>query len=460
LDASNIRSDNGFEGINNGAPFYLQMPTLNSLSDFRLKNGISPYGDKNGQEVARDAIHFNIFEITPPAPRATTQANGLVVNDVETAKSNTLGVFTVYPTNSDYLSFSHNHSYDASSTIASTINQVLGAVDTGETLLSLASAIGSSSNKNSEQGLNSIVQRRVEAISTYSSTEKQSITINFVLFTKSNFLLDVFKPLMFLTSLSYPKRTLNGNLGTNAKAINNNIQTALQNHPELGSTIRNLLQASGNKIEDIGQFLENVENKLSRFGGIGPYRYYVARRPEYMSIRHASGLFHYPLAYISNVSYSFKGPWYNHDGHPVPHAQNQLTGSGSLDALLKGKIEAAVAQKGFIESITDAFKNAFEIPGNTSKTNNPQSSFFPDPSTQDLNGNLKYIIDGKLQYAYPSWAEVSITVGNAMPMFRDDFLQSFYVNDGAALVSVTETQTGFDRSLNLAKGVPQQNAFQ
>ena len=45
-----------------------------------------------------------------------------------------------------------------------------------------------------------------------------------------------------------------------------------------------------------------------------PFRYFISQRPEYLSVRHASGLYYYPLIYIEKVSYNFKGPWYNFKG--------------------------------------------------------------------------------------------------------------------------------------------------
>jgi len=464
LESSNIRPDTGFEGINNGAPFYLQMPTLNSLGDFKLANGISPYGKRGALDVARDAVHFNIFEITPPAPKATTDSAGLVVNDVDAAKSNTLGVFTIYPTNSDYLNFSHKHTYNDEDRVASSINQVLGTVNTADTLLSLGATVLGSSQRGQEQGVNSIVQRRIESISTYSGTAKQSITIDFVLFTKNDFIRDVFRPIMFLTSLSYPKRTTSGNFANIGQAASKATQKAALNAGTPDS-IRSLLLASGVKAEEAGKLLDNLENKFSRYGGIGPYRYYVSRRPEYMSIRHASGLFTFPLAYIDSVDYSFQGPWYNFNGDP-------LSPNGELENTVRNSVAAAAASKGFLDSISDAFKNAFENAGTSkSKTNNPQTTFInpmnpgslTDRASKTFKNDTAYYNKYSLPYAYPSWAKISITVSNALPMFRDDFLESFYAgggpNPGNGLVTVSEKQAGFASNLNLANGVSRANGF-
>jgi hypothetical protein len=342
----------------------------------------------------------------------------------------------------------------------SLVNQALGLIDTADSLTSLGATAADSLLKGREQGVNSRIQRRMEAISTYNGTDKQSLTIDFILFTKSNFLLDVFKPLMFLTSLSYPKRTLNGNFGDTSEKVGNTLKSVAANNPQFNETIRTLLRASANGIQDAGQFLEKVENALSRYGGIGPYRYYISRRPEYMSIRHASGLFTFPLAYISNVSYDFQGPWYNYEHQPVAYA-------GDIEKLLQSSVQQAAASKGFLDSITDAFKNAFNAPANTSQTNNPQSTFVNPTNPLSLAGNIRtyqsdaaYIQANKLPYAYPSWAKVSVTVHNALPMFRDDFLQSFYSTSQEGLVTISQNESGFDKSLNLANGVAKQNAFQ
>lgn len=433
IESSNIRSMNGFESVNNGAPFYIQMPTMKALTDFHISNGINPYG-KSRDEIARDAIHFNIFEVAPPAPRArlVEGTSGIIRNEVEAALSNTVGSFTIYPHKHEYLQMNHTHHYSNESGVADFVNGLLGVVDGLDVGLSLFNAATTSALQGREEGIPQKVSRHVDKIGTYTGSEKLSLNIEFKLFTKRDFLRDIFRPLMFLTALSYPKRSLSGGLEREIVKAAQNINT-LKNSTNVPSAIRNiaqLLDANGVDASQIAKIAGNIESKIAATGGLGPYRYFVTKRPEYLSIRHASGLFYFPLAAITQVSYSFEGPWYNTNGEQIP-------GNGKIDEAIRLSLSDA-SRAGSGGSFSDVFnnlRNVFRAPtsaGGPRKLGGVDSAF-------DIR-----VLRGTLDQAFPSIATVSVNVANLVPTFRDDYLDLFYAagQNANSVVSVTEQQTG------------------
>jgi hypothetical protein len=422
IEGSNIATTNGFEILNNGAPFYLQMPTLKSLNDFHIPNGINPYGGKTPDDIARDAIHFNIFEVTPPPPSAVLAPgqSGLIINKINAASTSTIGSFTIYPHNHDYLQLSHVHNYAKSDTIGGIIDGAIQLFDGIDMAASLLNVGINSINTGTQQGIPQKISSSVEKINTYTSSEKMSLTIEFKLFTKNDFLNDVFRPLMFLTALGYPKRVLHGATADNIQGIVKQIGV-------------------GQSIADGAKAAQGQVNKFTATGGLGPFRFYMSKKPEYISVRHASGLFYFQLAAITEVSYSFEGPWYN-AGDKTTH----INGDGRLDAALRTNLNSVVAQT--IDSNPSAsIKDRFAAIGKTFK---------------DLGGDLSSVLSGKEinmggpdnvlknmvknEFAYPSIASCRVTVTNLIPTFRDDYLQLMDAagKNGAALVQVTQSQTG------------------
>lgn len=468
-------SNTGFEGINNSAPFYMQFPTLNSITDFRLKNGIDPYGNKSPDEIARDAVVFKIFETVPTVDRAESVSldNGgkYITNIPGQTNINTIGSFTIYPAHEDktgdWLMQSHKHSYsNAEGGITSLINTGLEALGSAESALQLVNAgLGAAATgrlKGNDPAGN-VYKRKVDVLDYYQDTEKQSIPIRFNLFTKNNFLNDVYRPIMFLTALGYPKRALKGDLGDiTGDTLKKTIQLLKSN--ENSSYAKFLLEAIGklagtddtnstvsavNGLADnVSSFVNNLESAVGSFGGIGPYRYFISKRPEYLTVRHASGLFYFPIAYINTFTYRFKGPWYNFDGKPLAETKD-------LDALISTQIKQLVppSSKTFKETVNGIFTNtaqgiqdAFRAPPKAPPTP-PKAASRPGGTPGGLlsmsQQDLAFIHQSGLPFAYPSWAECEITITNAVPFFRDDFMALYYASQkgGNDLVSITQQMT-------------------
>ena len=395
------RSPTGFEGINDGAPFYFQMPTMEAITDFRMKNGYSPYGPKDKDSIARDAVHFNIFELNPAAARADLSEDGSTVeSQYKSQGANILGSFTVYPNNPDWLNLSHEHTWGggAIGQIAEIANQGLNFIDSGQALLETVGNITASAAAGEVLPSQRRITRKVDVIDTYQSTNKLEIRLPFILFTKKDFLADVYRPLMFLTGLSYPKRMLDSNLsGAFERGQEGFKKFGEEQDGALGSLATGASSLLGSTQSALQPVMDKEAN-ITRQGGFGPFRYFVSKRPEYLSMRHASGLIYFPMCYIQSISYNFKGPWYNYEGNPIDISKSS-----------NSEIKAE-----------ESFRRA--LAANSIDPRNPN--------------RMKIA-------AYPSMAEVTINIRNAMPFYRDDWMQLFFgANDLQNLINISVRQTG------------------
>jgi hypothetical protein len=144
--------------------------------------------------------------------------------------------------------------------------------------------------------------RRRDFVETYQYTEKQSITIPFVLFTaggEENFIRDIYDPIMLLTQISYPKRDntttpgINGALNSFGKSMNIIPQTP---------TGVNGTDSQGQPPK--GQSDMDIEAKMS---AINPgFRVFVSKPPAYVNVFHNGGLFSYKNCYITKFRYKFR----------------------------------------------------------------------------------------------------------------------------------------------------------
>ena len=370
-DARALRTTNkvlvdSFSG-NEQSPFYLQLPTLKAITDFRLKNGFNPYGQINPSEIARDAVHFNIFKgALGKTKQVDVPGTKLKTLIMEGLSESTIGSFTIYPNNPDWLSMTHSHNYSDENPISSLVNPALQLLDTVTNISKAISTVAGES-------ASARVSRRVDFIDQYQNTEKLSFNIPFVLFTKSNFISDIYVPLMFLTALSYPTRVFDSK-------------------NDIANFARTGVDLLDEGIEKGGQIVTSTENFLNKNANIGAFRYVIAERPEYLSVRHASGLFFFKLAAITNFSYTYKGPWINSRGDIVP------------DAIGRNQFKQTLA--------------------NITKRNSQRS---------------------KMPYAFPSIAECTLTIKCVEPLFRNDWLDLLSGasdSSGEGIVRVSESRTG------------------
>jgi hypothetical protein len=418
---SNKIMTDALTGAEGAAPLFIQLPTMKAITDFRLRNGYSPFGALSPGDVARDAVHINIFSGALPDIEVVNN-NGIQNTIVNSSTVKTLGNITIFPNNPDWLTFSHDHQYSDENPISSIANPILNIISTGINAIRAAENLTGGSNPAAVR-----VASRIDFIDQYQSTNKLSITVPFILFTKGDFIADIYRPLMFMTALSYPLREF----GTGSE-ITDTINDAItyvkskmspeSKDGEDGTAAKPKPQNSIEKtLTETGEAFDNAISK----GNIGAFRFVIARRPEYLSVRHASGLFYFKLAVITNITYNFKGPWINSMGEPIDVV---------TDAEI-AKLKKALADDAVKRQNQSWFKNMF-----TKKPPNSRGNTFFDDITKSKESNIK------LPFAFPSIAECSITFKSVEPLFRQDWLNLLVgASDfsGQGIVRVSEDNSGF-----------------
>jgi hypothetical protein len=143
-------------------------------------------------------------------------------------------------------------------------------------------------------------------------------------------------------------------------------------------------------------------------------------------MRHASGIFYFPLCAITQIQYNFEGPWYNSNG-------NQLVnyGTGNVDEIIRLSLTDIARSIGgnplsqIIQSVNNVTREGANSLGAIDKAYNTHLS-------------------RKMNQAFPMIANVSISVKNLLPTFRDDYLNLYFAagQGPQSVVSVTQTQTG------------------
>lgn len=450
-------SNTGFETINNHAPFYMQMPTLQSITDFRLRNGTNPYGERSPDSIARDAVNFRIFETTPGTAKAETiPGTKLVRNVIDDSRILSVGSFTIYPSDLNWLTQSHQHQYSAGNEdwIASTINTLGEGYSAFQGLLKMGAGASAALAEGSIKNLASagdVYQRRVETLNYYQSTAPQRMAIQFNLFTKKDFLNDVFRPIMFLTALGYPKRSLEGEGAENLSKTFQNLRKWAESGNNFATDM--LKGLVGETAESIAKWpiekIQALEKEMASTGGIGPYRYFISKRPEFLSVRHVSGLFYFPLANITGFTYTFKGPWYNHKGEVISTL-------GNLDSVISQKINNFRPNPNapLKERVDQIFKN---FAGEVSSSINSMRNKSTAPETLQIPELSVRAQDLKTK-AYPSYAECTLEFQSSIPFFRDDYMALYNASiiSGEELVNVTQKNTGDERFFGNRKSIDNQ----
>lgn len=195
------------------------------------------------------------------------------------------------------LDINHNHTWGASASIFDKILkagvELMGNVDDFITKTkNIAKAVSKDGNRGAYKAT---PNRRVDVAETYESSEKQSITIPFVLFTaggEENFIRDIYAPIMTLTRISYPKRSTS--LGDTDRA--------------LADTFGIGKKSGDSGTDGNGQpSTKDDESIMNALNAINPgFRTFVSDPPSYVNVSHNGGLFSYKNCYISKFSYKYK----------------------------------------------------------------------------------------------------------------------------------------------------------
>jgi hypothetical protein len=211
----------------------------------------------------------------------------------------TVAVFRILPEGDEFLKFNHEHDWGEPDGI---LKKVISAgVEAGKKLSRGATTIDrSTGNFIPEQ------QYNIDINNKYQSSRKPSLKFKFVLFTKNNFINDIFLPIMTLCYYSSPSRT--PDVGENVRRFLNDLMVSQK---EAAKDNNELLR----EIQQTEQDLRRQNSDINAINSLTPgVRFLVTDPPPFFRVWHSSGLFFYPRMSLNEVKYSFKKPFYNFTG--------------------------------------------------------------------------------------------------------------------------------------------------
>lgn len=231
-------------------------------------------------------------------------------------------IVRIVPSDTDWLKFSTNHTWDDPSGIISkvfdVINGIAGAV--GD-FANVISKVSSTTTGNRTQARLSPVK---DVSDSYISSEKQEITIPFTLFTAAgsidDFMNDIYFPVMLMNIWSSPRRALTHE---SLKEKLNELSAASglgDSESTQGGTLvgnNNITPSAASEVDtSAGQAEGQGDNSavgkvLEVFTSWPGYRIAMLAPPSYIRVSHSSGLFSFPKCAISGFEYNYKGPWVN-----------------------------------------------------------------------------------------------------------------------------------------------------
>jgi hypothetical protein len=339
---------------------------------FNSKNGAEGEKEAAGQPANDGLTNSVVLEVlSNSVPRIKHQKapngqNGIITTTYEREGAPLLlGNIHILPNlNEEGIGFDHVHTYGKQDDIVTNIlTSIAGLIGGAGDLLDAVSK-GTQGLAGEKGRLGPKPITKIDIADTYQSTDKMSITLPFTLFTKNNFIRDVFGPIMLLNVISHPKRT-NVRIFEDTIKIYKNIKK-VQNP---GVTDAELdAQASNLDPEKVENFLNSV---------IPGFRLFAGAPPSYVNVRHSAGLFYLKNCVITNFSYKYKGPWISTIDNASRDGQNST---------------------------------------NSAKGHIPWWKFWlPKPDILDLEfANVN-------TYCWPSYAECSITLRSVDPVFADDW---------------------------------------
>ena len=216
------------------------------------------------------------------------------------------------------LDITHSHEWGASGSIFDTMlkgaAELVGNVD--DLITKFGNVTKGVKGKSNREAYKATPNRRIDVAETYVSTEKQSITIPFLLFTpggEENFIKDIYGPIMTLTKISYPKRSTA--LGDSDKWLSEKMGIKKESNSKATGT-----DANGGDTQK-----QDDATMLDAINAINPgFRVFVSDPPSYVNVYHNGGLFKYNNCYITKFSYKYKN-WVDGDGEALKHLQSNAS---------------------------------------------------------------------------------------------------------------------------------------
>lgn len=312
-----------------------------------------------------------------------TGKNGIITTTYEKGNEpEIIGEINILPNlQEEGIGFDHVHSFTKQDDIITNLLSTVGGVIAGTT--ETVAAIGAVIEGNIPTAGRSTVKpvTKIDIADSYQGTDKLSITIPFTLFTKNDFIRDIFGPIMLLNVISHPKRTnlrvvddlIKGFRGVNAAARS-------ASNGKFGVSDKTFDDQFASKLQNGGEAAFNTLNSI-----MPGFRVFASAPPSYVNVKHSTGIFNLKNCVITNFSYKFKGPWVSSD-----------TGNGK-DSREDNKGEFA----------------------NASAEHRPWWKFWL-PKADIMDHEFK-----KVLVAWPSFAECSITFKSVDPVFADDWASLF-----------------------------------
>lgn len=343
----------GIERI--GAKKLSEQTKYSFLNGPQFKNFLKP--EEKDAPNCMDEVVIDFIGNTPTALKPRKDASGIVRMEYDLSTkvrlSNPLFRFRIIPKQQDWLEFALDHNWDEKDGIVSqALDALANVVDSLSGILNTAKNV---TNLDNPEALKSVTLDKQDA---YKGTAKISFNIPFVLFTmgkplhqKDNFIkrwvLDIYKPLVFLTTWTHPKR----DVGILKTKEGKEIDTSQANSASQ--------LAQSNPKTDSGDIQEDILKLLSSYPGV---RVAISEPPSYVRIFHTSGFFRFDICAITKLNYKFVGPWvkasaFTKDGDNYSEIDRYLL-DVSLPLVVDGSITVKVIEKLYADDWLNMFEHS------------------------------------------------------------------------------------------------------
>lgn len=255
-----------------------------------------------------DEVIVKFLGNTPIALVPKKDPSGIVKMEYNSSKvseaiENPLYTIRIIPPNPSWLEFNINHKWDENEGV---VSKVLETIQ--ETVDSVAGVVQTLKNVGDPKNPIAIKKILTDKQDQYISTDKISFNIPFILFTSGKatsgekekdfvdrWLRDIFKPLVLLTTWTYPKRATEITLSDGTKVSQDSI------NPD---------PSAPDRLKDKSNSNKSVQEKLLEISSMYPgVRVAIMEPPSYIAIEHSAGFFRFDVCAIEKISYKFEGPW-------------------------------------------------------------------------------------------------------------------------------------------------------
>jgi hypothetical protein len=285
------------------------LPTQYALSDFGLSrfvkktdknnNPFIKYSnekiDGNQEEMDKylNEVFLEVFENQPIKIKTEPDAGGVMRAKMQfggsTSNPNILAKYRILIP-SQQVPIAHNHYWNKGSSF---LGDVYNAINNLQDIGAVASTVAANAAAMASDNTNfrSPVAHKTDFEQTYERSDHPSLQLEFNLFTNSNFIRDIYHPLMELVSFTYPKRI---SPSDDAKTSNG------------GNIVDSAIESTMGKLNTVDRAVQQVKEYISLTA-----RQYALRPPCLFNIYHQAGLYTYSNCFCKSMNILYDGPWYN-----------------------------------------------------------------------------------------------------------------------------------------------------